>query len=66
MGLIAESSLTDEGRVLDDKGNSVILPSQLCIVADSAEVEVLIMDKSQMPFFPEEVQKEIIDKVRYV
>ena len=64
--LIAESNITQEGRVVDENGASIILPSQLSVVADSAEVEVLIMDRSQMPFFPEDVQREIIGKVRHV
>ena len=35
-------------------------------MADSAEVEVLIMNRSWMSLFPEEVQLEIIDKIKYV
>ena len=51
---------------MDENGNEIILPSQLSVVADSAEVEVLIMNRSWMPLFPEDVQREIIDKVRFV
>lgn len=44
--LIAESQLTNEGKEIDKYGNEFIPPSQLSVVANSAEVEVLIMDKN--------------------
>ena len=34
------------------------------MVADSAEVEVLIFDKSEIAFFPEDVQREIVIGLR--
>ena len=59
--LIAESSVTTEGKELSANGDYIILPSQLTVVADSTEVEILIFDKSEITFFPEEVQIEIIN-----
>ena len=53
--LISESNITNEGKVYDENGNKMIPPSQLSVVADSAEVEVLIMNRSWMSLFPEEV-----------
>jgi len=32
-------------------------PSKLSVIADSAEVEVLLIDKQNMHLFPEDVQK---------
>ena len=54
--LISESNITNEGKLYDENGNKMIPPSQLSVVADSAEVEVLIMNRSWMSLFPEEVQ----------
>jgi hypothetical protein len=31
----------------------------LTVIADSAEVEVLIMDKTNWSFFPEAIQKDV-------
>ena len=64
--LISESNITNEGKLYDENGNKMIPPSQLSVVADSAEVEVLIMNRSWMSLFPEEVQQELIDKIKYV
>jgi len=36
----------------------------LTVLADSAEVEVLIMDKTNWSFFPENIQKEILTKLQ--
>ena len=33
-------------------------------MADSAEVEILIMEKNQMSLFPEDVQMEIVTELR--
>ena len=38
-------------------------PSQLSVIADSAEVEVLIMDRTQMQFFPDSIQKQITRQI---
>ena len=62
--LIAESSITNEGKEWDKDGQSFIRPAQLSVVADSAEVEILIMEKNQMPLFPEDVQMEIVAELR--
>lgn len=37
------------------KQNTSISPSQLAVVADSADVEILLMDRTQMQFFPEAI-----------
>ena len=34
------------------------------MVADSAEVEILIMEKNQMSLFPEDVQMEVVQELR--
>ena len=36
----------------------------MSVVADSAEVEVLIFDKNEIAFFPEDVQREIVSGLR--
>ena len=53
--IIAESSVTMEGKNKNQNGTEKILPSQLTVIADSNEVEVLIMDKNLITFFPEDV-----------
>ena len=62
--LIAESSVTTEGKQKSANGQDEISPSQLSVVADSAEVEVLIFEKSEIVFFPEDVQREIVIGLR--
>ena len=64
--LIAESSVTTEGKEKSATGKDEIHPAQLSVVADSAEVEVLIFDKSEIAFFPEDVQREIVINLRKV
>ena len=62
--LIAESSVTTEGKEKSASGRDEINPAQLSVVADSADVEVLIFDKSEIAFFPEDVQREIVIGLR--
>ena len=62
--LVAESSVTTEGKVLNANGQTIIQPSQLSVVANSAEVEVLIFNKNEITFLPEEVQVEIVYGLR--
>lgn len=62
--LIAESSVTTEGKVESASGREEISPSQLSVIANSAEVEVLIFNKSEITFFPEDVQREIVIGLR--
>ena len=62
--MIAESSITTEGKTASASGQDVIDPSQLSVVADSSEVEVLIFDKNEIAFFPEDVQREIVIGLR--
>ena len=62
--LIAESSVTTDGKEKSATGKDEINPSQLSVVADSAEVEVLIFDKNEIAFFPEDVQREIVIGLR--
>mmetsp|Transcript_25404 Transcript_25404/g.33969 ORF Transcript_25404/g.33969 Transcript_25404/m.33969 type:complete len:158 (+) Transcript_25404:222-695(+) len=62
--LIAESSVTTEGKEKSASGRDEIHPAQLSVVADSAEVEILIFDKSEIAFFPEDVQREIVINLR--
>ena len=38
-------------------------PSQLSVIADSAEVEVLLIDKANMHLFPEDVQDLLNDRL---
>jgi len=45
------------GRSLIVKGESGLEPSQLAVVADSVEVEVLIMERTCMQFFPDSIKK---------
>lgn len=62
--LIAESSITTDGKEKTATGQEIISPAQLTVVADSAEVEVLIFDKNEIAFFPEDVQTEIVIGLR--
>jgi len=62
--LIAESSVTTDGKEKGESGQDKIPMSQLSVVAESAEVEVLIFDKSEIAFFPEDVQREIVIGLR--
>ena len=56
--------MTTEGKEKTASGKEEIMPSQLCVVANSAEVEVLIFDKCEIAFFPEDVQREIVIGLR--
>jgi len=62
--LIAESSITTEGKEKSATGQDIIKPAQLSVIADSAEVEILIFDKNEIAFFPEDVQREIVVGLR--
>ena len=53
--LIAESSVTTDGKEKNKSGVNEIPKSQLNVIADSAEVEILIFDKNEIAFFPEDV-----------
>lgn len=39
-------------------------PSQLAVIADSADVEVLIMDRQQVQFFPHAIQEQIMSQIQ--
>ena len=62
--LISESSVTTEGKEKSATGHDIIQPSQLSVVANSAEVEILLFDKNEIAFFPEDVQREIVIGLR--
>ena len=47
--------MTTEGKEKSASGGTEIPVSQLSVIAESAEVEVLIFDKSEIAFFPEDV-----------
>jgi hypothetical protein len=56
------SRRTDENSFDEDEPqahNSSEAPSMLTVIADSAEVEVIIIDKQNWSFFPEVIQKDI-------
>ena len=54
----------DEKSDNEAGGTTQIAPSMLTVMADSSEVEVLIMDKTNWSFFPENIQKEILTKLQ--
>jgi len=53
--LIVKAGDSEEGSGMD--------PSQLAVVADSAEVEVLIMERNCLQFFPDSIKKQIMRQI---
>lgn len=41
-------------------------PSQLSVIADSSEVEILLIDKNNMHLFPEDVQKVLNERLSQI
>ena len=62
--LIAESSVTTDGKEKSSSTGEVGLESQMSVVAITAEVKVLILEKEEIALFPEDVQREIVNGLR--
>ena len=62
--LIAESSVTTDGKEKSSNTGEVGLESQMSVVATTAEVKVLILEKEEIALFPEDVQREIVNGLR--
>ena len=61
--MIAESSVTTEGKDKSTAGHQG-LESQMSVVAMTANVKVLILEKEEIALFPEDVQREIVNGLR--
>ena len=53
-----------ETGIIHNKAGTHIQSSMLTVMADSAEVEILLMDRNNWSFFPENVQKDLVSKLK--